>query len=69
MYHLIDITDRCDNIHLIEPHPRRIRKAQPNSKIKCKICSKKITLAFFKCKCKLYLCATHRYPDKHNCTL
>ncbi|RZC82167.1 hypothetical protein C5167_044951 [Papaver somniferum] len=39
--------------------------AQPG---RCSTCRKKVGLTAIKCKCGLTFCATHRYPEKHECT-
>lgn len=34
---------------------------------KCAFCKKKLSLINFECKCNKVFCATHRYPESHNC--
>jgi len=31
-------------------------------------CKKKLPLTKFMCKCGLYFCDFHRYPNEHNCS-
>jgi len=35
---------------------------------KCGICTKKIGLTGFICRCGENFCGAHRYPDEHSCT-
>jgi len=35
---------------------------------RCTQCSKKLNLTSIKCRCNLYFCSIHRYPESHNCT-
>ena len=35
---------------------------------RCFVCNKKIGLTGFKCRCEYMFCASHRYPEKHNCS-
>lgn len=37
-------------------------------KLKCFICSKKITILNFSCKCNNIFCNIHKYPEEHNCS-
>lgn len=34
---------------------------------RCAICRKKIGLVPITCRCGIDLCATHKYPEEHNC--
>lgn len=43
------------------PTPRRV------SKKKCGVCSKKVGLTGFNCKCGLVFCGVHRYAEAHQC--
>lgn len=36
-------------------------------KLKCYICSKKLLISTFKCRCNIYYCNLHKYPEDHNC--
>jgi len=42
--------------------------AVPDSS-KCGVCSRKLGLTPFVCRCSLSFCAKHRYPDEHGCTV
>ena len=35
---------------------------------RCFVCNKKIGLTGFKCRCEYMFCASHRYPEKHDCS-
>ncbi len=35
---------------------------------RCLICNKKIKLTDIKCKCDIFYCSLHKYPEQHNCT-
>mmetsp|Transcript_37571 Transcript_37571/g.117412 ORF Transcript_37571/g.117412 Transcript_37571/m.117412 type:complete len:284 (-) Transcript_37571:951-1802(-) len=37
-------------------------------KNRCGVCDKKVGLAGIKCRCDLFFCSVHRYPECHNCT-
>lgn len=37
-------------------------------KRKCPVCFKKIGIFGIECRCGLFFCSLHRYPDQHNCT-
>lgn len=37
-------------------------------KKKCPLCSEKIHLYGFECRCGLSFCSKHRYPENHNCS-
>ena len=38
--------------------------------MKCTVCSKKLTICnVIHCECNQTLCYTHRYFDKHSCTI
>ncbi|UYV60260.1 hypothetical protein LAZ67_1000582 [Cordylochernes scorpioides] len=46
--------------------PQPPKKKEVN---RCLVCSKKVGLTGFECRCKAGLfCGKHRYSDKHNCT-
>ena len=39
------------------------------SRSRCSVCNKKVKIVNrFACKCSLFLCKMHRYPDQHGCT-
>ncbi len=38
-----------------------------NDNLRCLICNKKIRLTDIKCKCGIFYCVYHKYPDQHNC--
>lgn len=36
---------------------------------KCHVCNKKLKLSVqFACKCSVFLCLEHRFPDSHACS-
>eukprot|EP01017_Pseudomicrothorax_dubius_P034334 TRINITY_DN4692_c0_g2_i5.p1 TRINITY_DN4692_c0_g2~~TRINITY_DN4692_c0_g2_i5.p1 ORF type:complete len:153 (+),score=16.87 TRINITY_DN4692_c0_g2_i5:130-588(+) len=35
---------------------------------KCKICSRKVGMMGYKCKCERTFCRIHRLPEEHSCT-
>ncbi|NBR60641.1 hypothetical protein EB118_18830 [bacterium] len=35
---------------------------------RCGVCSKKVGLTGFQCRCGTLYCGLHRYPDEHSCT-
>lgn len=42
-------------------------RAEPKAANRCLTCNRKVGLTGFKCKCESMFCATHRYPEKHQC--
>eukprot|EP00184_Porphyridium_aerugineum_P001973 CAMPEP_0184706216 /NCGR_PEP_ID=MMETSP0313-20130426/36646_1 /TAXON_ID=2792 /ORGANISM="Porphyridium aerugineum, Strain SAG 1380-2" /LENGTH=326 /DNA_ID=CAMNT_0027167763 /DNA_START=670 /DNA_END=1650 /DNA_ORIENTATION=+ len=43
------------------------RKKSAKQSSRCFVCSKKLGLTGFKCKCNNAFCPVHRYADQHNC--
>ena len=41
--------------------------APPQKPGRCAVCSKKIGLTGFKCRCGESFCGSHRYPEQHDC--
>ena len=39
-----------------------------NPENNCPICNKRLKLTAIKCKCNIYYCDTHRYPEMHDCS-
>lgn len=37
------------------------------SKIRCKVCRRKITMTYIECRCGEKFCGNHRYADEHDC--
>ena len=48
-----------------------VEEQQPPQKdrTRCFVCSKKVGLTGFTCRCKYVFCGTHRYADKHDCQI
>lgn len=43
-------------------------KISSEKKDRCAVCKKKLGLCSIECRCRLKFCATHRYPEAHQCT-
>lgn len=47
---------------------KKEKKSKRPKKNRCHMCSKKLGLLPFECKCGGSFCTTHRYIEEHNCT-
>ncbi|KAI3828855.1 hypothetical protein L1987_02965 [Smallanthus sonchifolius] len=50
-----------------EPIPPPAAAVTEKVSNRCLICSKKVGVMGFKCKCGDTFCGSHRYPEKHDC--
>ena len=61
-----EISDICTNDSIDLKNTKKKSKPKKKNK-KCAFCKKKLSLINFDCKCHKVFCATHRYPESHNC--
>ena len=51
-----------------EESPAAAVKSKKKKKPRCGVCDKKLGITAIQCRCELYFCSVHRYPECHDCT-
>eukprot|EP00095_Tigriopus_kingsejongensis_P010378 maker-scaffold251_size238241-snap-gene-1.17 protein:Tk10378 transcript:maker-scaffold251_size238241-snap-gene-1.17-mRNA-1 annotation:"calmodulin-binding transcription" len=51
-----------------QPEPESLPEVRKKRSKRCGVCSKKLGITAFPCRCEGFFCPTHRYSEEHDCS-